>query len=184
MMGKEKDKFVVLVIKYRTKEVDCKLMKRKTISSLLCLCMLLTLLPTTALASTNEAVFGSFLVRSAADVSVEAVAEYKNNVLYIKGDCTISMSDYGEMTTTDKIEVISGADIVLDGVNIDFGEEDSYTGCAFRITSDAGPVNITLADGSTNILKSSTGYSVSKFAGLQKDNEAMLTINGSFESYL
>jgi len=122
-------------------------------------------------------------VRAAAGVSVGDVASYddEKHVLTIKGDCTVSMSVYAEKTTTDKIVVDSEEEvnIVLDGVYIDFYSVDSYDGPPFSITSTAGPVNITLADGSTNILKSSTGYGGSKYAGLQKDNEAMLTINGS-----
>ena len=69
------------------------------------------------------------------------------------------------------------ANITLSGVNIDAsGNAENYR-CAFRIAEGSGPVNITLADGTTNTLKSGENC-----AGLQKETTAattMLTISGN-----
>ena len=141
-------------------------MEKKYISFLLCLCMALTLMPMTVFAFANEKDFGAFHVSADADVSVDTVASYSDNVLTITDDCTITMAVYGETPTTDRIEVTSAANIILDGVDI------ASSGAAFRITSTAGEVNITLADNSTNTLVS--GHNC---AGMQKENPAQLTIS-------
>jgi uncharacterized repeat protein (TIGR02543 family) len=143
-----------------------KTMEKKYISFLLCLCMALTLMPMTVFAFANEKDFGAFHVSADADVSVDTVASYSDNVLTITDDCTITMAVYGETPTTDRIEVTSAANIILDGVDI------ASSGAAFKITSTAGEVNITLADNSTNTLVS--GHNC---AGMQKENPAQLTIS-------
>ena len=91
---------------------------------------------------------------------------------------TIANTNIGE-TVADRITIASGvdADVTLAGVNIDV----STTGnCAFQIADDSrGNVTITLADDTTNILKSGDGY-----AGLQKngayisETRRKLTIRG------
>ncbi|MDD4389263.1 MAG: S-layer homology domain-containing protein [Eubacteriales bacterium] len=92
----------------------------------------------------------------------------------VAGEYTVGMAD-GKTSTTNRIEVTSAANITLDGVNIDVSGTENAA--AFKITDTAGAVNITLADGSVNTLKSGKYC-----AGLQKDTTAegtMLTIGGT-----
>ncbi len=109
---------------------------------------------------------------------------YADNVLTIISPTPVTISG---TTTTDRIEVADGvsANITLAGVNIDLsatsGGFDSITGLpAVKIADNStGNVTITLADGTTNTLKS--GYDC---AGLQKsgayisETEGKLTIQG------
>lgn len=90
------------------------------------------------------------------------------------GEYTVGMAD-GKTSTTNRIEVTSAANITLDGVNIDVSSTENAA--AFKITDTAGAVNLILAGGSVNTLKSGKYC-----AGLQKDTTAegtMLTIGGT-----
>ncbi len=103
-------------------------------------------------------------------------ANWSNKVLTISkaGDYTIGMAN-GTNSTDNTIKVTSVASITLNGVNIDVSSTENAA--AFKITDTAGAVNLCLANGSVNTLKSG-----SKCAGLQKDTTAedtMLTIYGT-----
>ncbi|MBQ8789926.1 MAG: hypothetical protein IJZ51_01270, partial [Ruminiclostridium sp.] len=102
---------------------------------------------------------------------------YASDVLTIYTSTALTIKNTTPSTpTTDRIEVADGvsANITLAGVNIDV----STTGAAaFKIADNsAGNVTITLADGTTNTLKSG-----SSCAGLQKNggvDTGTLTITG------
>ncbi|MBQ8727384.1 MAG: chitobiase/beta-hexosaminidase C-terminal domain-containing protein, partial [Oscillospiraceae bacterium] len=101
---------------------------------------------------------------------------YAPGVLTIKSSAAMTISG---TTTTDRIVVETGvsANITLNGVNID---TSNALGAAFVIADNStGNVTITLADGTTNTLKS-----VVNCAGLQKNGEysetlGKLTITGT-----
>ena len=100
---------------------------------------------------------------------------YVNNTLIVKTSTPIAISG---ITTTNRIEVADGvsANITLAGVNIDVSALDDTA--AFKIADNStGNVTITLADGTTNTLKSGLYC-----AGLQKKGEGnnigKLTIQG------
>lgn len=108
---------------------------------------------------------------------------YASNVLTIKSTTNITIkNDNPNTATTDRIvvEKDKSANITLAGVNIDQSSTGGTSGAgnpALEIaTSSSGNVNITLASGSTNILKG--GYFA---AGLAKGGESgvgKLTITG------
>ena len=91
---------------------------------------------------------------------------YADGVLTIKSATPITIANTNPNTaTTDRIEVASlvGANITLDGVNIDVSSIANTA--AFKIADNStGNVTITLANGLENTLKSGTGC-----AGLQKN---------------
>ncbi len=142
-------------------------MKKKLLSILLTLCMLLTLLPTVALAADTTGTFGAFTVTY--DDS-STVPTYDSSTLTLgEGNYTIAQTAGMTTATTDKIVVASGvaANITLNGVNIDVSS--IRDACAFDLTG--ATVNLTLS--STNTLKSGNNK-----AGLQVPTGATLTING------
>jgi hypothetical protein len=96
---------------------------------------------------------------------------YGSNVLTIKKGTALTISG---TSTSDTIVVDSadGADITLSGVDIDVS--GIRYKCAFDIGSDSGNVTITLADGTTNVLKSGEFC-----AGLRNKNSGNLTIKGN-----
>jgi|GEM_PF-5742132 len=150
-------------------------MRKKFLSVALALCMVVSLLPTMALAADPT---GAFTVTGG---TLGTDYSYANHILSILTDAAITIANATPTTatTTDKIVVNSPADktanITLAGVNIDLSSADDVA--AFEITSTAGAVNLTLADGTTNTLKSS-----GPCAGLQKDTTAdgtLLTISGT-----
>ena len=105
---------------------------------------------------------------------------YENGVLTINTSTALTIKNTNPSTsTTDRIEVADGvsANITLNGVNID---TSNASGAAFVIADNStGNVTITLADGTTNTLKS-----VVNCAGLQKNGEysetlGKLTITGT-----
>ena len=98
---------------------------------------------------------------------------YADGVLTINTSAALTVKNtHTDIPTTDTIVIASGvdADITLAGVNIDVSADDNV--CALMIANDStGNVKITLADGTTNILKSGKSR-----AGLQKNGS-----NGSLE---
>ena len=104
-----------------------------------------------------------------------------NPILTVTGSDSLTISNIngGESPVQDIIVIDTKgatANITLSGVNIDASGNDTNK-CAFRIAEGSGPVNITLADGTTNTLKSGENC-----AGLQKETTAygtMLTISGN-----
>lgn len=143
-------------------------MKKRLLSIVLTLCMVLTLLPTVALAAETTNTYGSFSVTY--DDSGTAPT-YSSNVLTLgSGTYTVAMADGVTQTATDKIVVSSGmtANITLNGMNIDVsGTKDA---CAFDMAG--ATVNLTIS-GAT-ILKSGSGK-----AGLRAPSGATLTIGGT-----
>jgi hypothetical protein len=146
-------------------------MKKRFLGILLTACMVLTLLPTVALAAGT----GAFTVT---DGTYGTDYSYASNTLTIltNTEITIANTNPATATTTDKIVVSSsaGANITLAGVNIDLS---SAGAAAFDIATIAGAVNLTLEDGTTNTLTSGGNC-----AGLQKNTTAagkMLTISGT-----
>jgi len=99
---------------------------------------------------------------------------YTDGVLTVKTATALTIANNDPTkATANRIEVTSanGANLTLSGVNIDVSGTSGAA--AFKITPAAGAVNLTLADGSANTLKSGANC-----AGLQKDNTALLTIRG------
>ena len=103
------------------------------------------------------------------------------DVLTVLSDKAITIANAQGVDVTDNCIVVAdgvSANITLAGVNIDVFEQD-YT-AAFQIAENStGNVTITLADGTTNTLKSGGGC-----AGLQKNGEysetlGKLTITGT-----
>ena len=146
-------------------------MKKRILSILMVVCMVAAMFPAVALAA--EGTYGEFTVTGD---NLSGVS-YEGGVLTVSSAAPVTISQTAGVgsSTTDRIEVTSVANITLNGVNIDVSSTE-YT-AAFRITSSAGEVNITLATGSTNTLKSGL-----ECAGLQKDTTAegtMLTIDGT-----
>lgn len=135
-----------------------------------------------------DALFGYFNEQTAAlatnDFTVTGGTEgtdytYEDGVLTIKSGTPITIANANPAApTSDRIEVATGvnANITLAGVNIDVSSQNSTA--AFKIADDStGNVTITLADGTSNILKS--GYYC---AGLQKNggtSTGTLTIKGN-----
>ncbi len=104
---------------------------------------------------------------------------YESGVLTILSDKALTISNSDASTaTTDRIEIAKGvsANITLAGVNIDVSGVSNAA--AIKIANNsAGEVIVTLADGTTNTLKS--GYNC---AGIQKNgNYGKLTIAGTGE---
>ncbi|MEA4932263.1 MAG: hypothetical protein VB071_01530, partial [Lawsonibacter sp.] len=133
-------------------------MKKRLLSILLTLCMVLTLLPTAALAAGTTNIYGDFTVTFDG-----AEPTYDSNTLTLgSGTYTISGA-----TTAGKIVVTTGAtaNITLNVVDIDVSGTESA--CAFDIAG--ATVNLTL--GGTNTLKSGRGA-----AGLRVPTGASLTI--------
>ncbi|MBO5377593.1 MAG: hypothetical protein J6A41_04320, partial [Ruminiclostridium sp.] len=105
---------------------------------------------------------------------------YENGVLIINTATPVTIANKTPSTpTTNRIEVASdvSANITLAGVNIDVSA--TQRACAFQIADNStGNVTITLADGTTNTLKSGL-----ERAGLQKngadDSVGTLTICGT-----
>ena len=156
-------------------------MKKKLLSILLTICMVLALLPTIALAAdgSNQ----SFTVTGGA---LGTDYTYASGVLTVCSSTAITIKNTDPNTyTTDRIVVSSGvtANITLSGVKIDLSgvTQDLSVGpasvCAFNMTG--ATVNLTL--NGENVLKSGMGA-----AGLQVPDGASLIITkastGSLES--
>ena len=155
-------------------------MKKQILSLVLCLCMLMSILPASVLAKTDDTISldiseGSITIENGTDAYTFKVTQGSNTADNI--DPATIFEIYGT-TTSNTITVSANlvkdgtplpVKIVLNSVNIDYG-------CAFRITAEAGAVNLVLADNSSNSFISHNFY-----AGLQKENSgtgSMLTISG------
>ncbi len=145
-------------------------LRSKFLSLLLALCMVVGLLPVTALPALATSSTGDFTVTGGV---LDTDYSYSNNTLTILKDTELTISG---TTTVDKILVPTGvtANIILDGVNIEAtSDSDVNAGYAFAIES-GGIVTLTLKEGSVNTLQSHTGY-----AGLQVPSGASVTIGGT-----
>ena len=143
-------------------------MKKRLLSMILTVCMVLTLLPAVALAADTTGTFGAFTVTY--DDS-STVPTYDSSTLTLgEGNYTIAQTAGVTTATTDKIVVVSGvaANITLNGVNIDVNNTDMA--CAFDMTG--ATVNLTL--NGTNTLKSGNNK-----AGLAVPQGDQLTISGT-----
>lgn len=142
----------------------------------LALCISLAMaIPTPALCETTTD-YGAFSVTTTTGVA----PTYSNNVLTLgSGTYIVTMTTAGTTTTTDRIVVSNGssADVTLNGVSIDVSK--TYRACALEL-ENAGACTITLAQGSTNVLKSGDDC-----PGIRVPNGYKLTINGegSLEAY-
>ncbi len=96
---------------------------------------------------------------------------YASGVLTINTAEELTISTSG--STTDRIQVTgsSGANIILSGVDIN---NAASAGKGALLISGSGDVNITLADGTENVLKAGESC-----AAIQKDGTGLLTISGS-----
>ena len=120
------------------------------------------------------------LTEGGGDPTVDTDYTYADGVLTIKKETAMTIANTDPNTaTTNRIYVEDGvsANITLSGVEIDTSEKGS---AAFSIADNStGDVTITLANGSTNTLKSGFAY-----AGLQKNGDysetlGKLTITGT-----
>ncbi len=161
-------------------------MKKRLWSAILSLCLLLTMVPTTAFAAespadapgTSEDKGSSVAELDLSNGSIEITAEG-----YTQGETTVEHTGKYVLTgttTTNTVTVTGGEqEITLGGVNIDVSDMQKGIPCAFAI--EGGQVTLTLADDSTNTLKSGlidnkeTGISC---AGLWVNQDAALIING------
>ncbi len=163
------------------------MMKKKILSILLCVVMLLGLVPA-AVYSAEEysCTAGAFTIKSSQELTEEDYT-YENNVLTIKSSAEITLSTNGQ-TTVDRIFVADGvsANITLAGVDIDLSA--TKNACAFQIAVDSmGNVTLTLAAGTENVLKSGENCAglmkgssnIDKDAGaLVIQGEGSLTVEG------
>lgn len=147
-------------------------MKKIIIVNFIVMCMTVIFAARPVLAESKTA--GDFTIEATDDKDVLTEGtdySYADNVLRILSDTGIKISG---TTTSDRIVVAKdiSAKITLAGVNIN-------SDCAFMIENDStGEVTITLAAGTTNILKSGINH-----AGLEKNglSGGQLTISGSGE---
>ncbi len=141
----------------------------------------------TASAAEEETVCGDFTVTGGTlgtDFEFEDYTLYRQGYqLRIKSDAELTIRNTDPNTATDNSIFINNdvnANITLAGVNI--VTTSKHAPFAIGLNS-RGNVNITLADGTTNILQSNVGY----YSGLQKQcdfsNTGTLTIDGSGTLY-
>lgn len=164
-------------------------MKKRLLSAILSFCMLLTMAPTVAFAAkspadapgtsedTGSSVAGLDLSNGSIVISKDG---YTQNGVTTAYTGAYNIYQTTSDTTTHTITVESGEQkITLSGVNIDVSDIRDGIPCAFAI--EGGQVTLTLADGSTNTLKSGliddkkTGISC---AGLWVNQDAELIIEG------
>lgn len=155
-------------------------MRKRILSILLTACMVITLLPTVALAAETTGTFGAFTVTYegvAPTYASNTPADAINTLTLGNGTYTVARAGGATQTTSDIIVVSSGAtaNITLNNVNIDISAKN-YT-CAFDMAG--ATVNLTLSG--ENTLKSGIGM-----AGLRVPVGASLTITeqstGSLEA--
>lgn len=148
-------------------------MKKIIIVNFIVMCMTVIFAARPVLAESKTA--GDFTIEATDDKDVLTEGtdySYADNVLRILSDTGIKISG---TTISDRIVVAKdiSAKITLAGVNIN-------SACAFMIENDStGEVTVTLAAGTTNILKSGNYH-----AGLEKNgfsSSGSLTISGSGE---
>lgn len=156
-------------------------MKKRILSILLVVCMVVTMLPTAVLAASNPTV-NSFDISEGHIIITNGTTSGTVKVAYgssqskdnINGD-TILISG---TTTSNKVIVNTSSNITvkirLDSLDIRLAND-----CAFDI-QNASVVEMTLAG--ANILKSGQkqdGYTNKAYAGLQVENAAQVTIDGT-----
>ena len=166
-------------------------MKKRLLSAILSFCMLLTMAPTVAFAAkspadapgasedTGSSVAGLDLSNGSIVISKDG---YTQNGVTTAYTGAYNIYQTTSDTTTHTITVESGEQkITLSGVNIDVSDIQDGIPCAFAI--EGGQVTLTLADDSTNTLKSgliddTTAKTGISCAGLWVNQGAALIING------
>lgn len=150
----------------------------KIISLLLSTCLLLAPLPATAATySLDVSQWNIIIEDSTTTGNIKLIMRYGATELVddnLDANTTFLLcgTTY-ETTVTVKANVPGGVNILLDNANIDLS--GTYHTCAFKITPEAGAVNLTLADGSNNVLKSGQYC-----AGLQKENNTSALMGDEF----
>lgn len=165
-------------------------MKKRLLSAILSLCLLLTMAPTVAFAAespadapgTSEDAGSSVAEPAELDLTVGSIEISAEGYKVNGGELVAHTGKYvlTGKTTTNTVTVTGGEqEITLNGVNIDVSGMQTGIPCAFAI--EGGQVTLTLADGSENTLKSGliddkkTGISC---AGIWVNQGAELIING------
>ncbi|MFA6851315.1 MAG: hypothetical protein WCS30_13310, partial [Selenomonadaceae bacterium] len=148
------------------------------------LAMLLTMMPTMVFAGAPSPTTmyidkGNIVLTSTNVIGYDSAGALVNTAPNSDG-YIITQTDVN-ISTTNTIKVQSGTNhkITLNGVNIDVSA--TKTGCAFDIQGSS-VVDLTLADGTTNTLKSGGGGIDSSYygeAGLSVQRNASLIINGN-----
>lgn len=150
-------------------------MKKGLFAMLLCVCMAAVLMPS-GFAFADSVTAGAFTVTSDSTLTEGTDYSYSDSTLTILSDKEVTIANTNPEATGDSIAVADGvnANITLAGVNISTG----WNVAAFRIADNStGNVTITLADGTTNTLRSGNNC-----AGLQKNgvtSPGTLTITGT-----
>ena len=159
-------------------------MKKRILAILLSLCMVISMMPATALAQTESQTESQNLDLCNGSIVISENGYTQNGVdeVSYSGDYIISQTN-NESATLNTIMVTGGTHtITLNGVNIDVSTayNEGDIPCAFAIAG--GDVTLILAESSVNTLKS--GYSGINdidvcFAGIWVKQGASLTINGA-----
>lgn len=150
-------------------------MKKGIFATLLFVCMAVVLMPA-GFAFADSVTAGAFTVTSDSTLTEGTDYSYSDGTLTILSDKEVTIANTNPEATGDSIAVADGvnANITLAGVNISTG----WYVAAFRIADNStGNVTITLADGTTNTLRSGNNC-----AGLQKNgvtSPGTLTITGT-----
>lgn len=122
-------------------------MRKKLLSILLSVCMVLTLLPTVALAANTTGTFGDFSVTYDADGAAPTFDTSSNTLTFgTAGEYTVGMTD--EKTSTSDVIVVSAAGVTLklNGVTInapDGGTTSPVGSTALTVTSGTVTLNVT-----------------------------------------
>ena len=168
-------------------------LKRRIASVLLVACLLIGLLPTSALAADSKADTGVFTVTGGTlgtDYTYTAPNEYDpdgGEVLTIKGSAALTISTNSESETSSGCRIVISdnvtANITLAGVNItpaDASADDGYSG--IELGNNAS-LNITLQSGSSNVINGGTSTTGLPGPGIHVPEDSTLTItgNGSLE---
>lgn len=157
---------------------------KKNFSLLIVLSIIFSMLP--SMASAGELSFdlitGSITIENGTgDDTIKVIQEGGETIDIISSSTVINIAQTNAGTPTEnrivvKANVSGGVNIMLSGVNIENSFGSSYP--VFEINNTAGKVNLILADGSSNSLKSVAF----NYAGLQKRNatkgaDGLLTIS-------
>ena len=144
---------------------------KKNFSLLIVLSIIFSMLP--SMASAGELSFdlitGSITIENGTgDDTIKVIQEGGETIDIISSSTVINIAQTNAGTPTEnrivvKANVSGGVNIMLSGVNIENSFGSSYP--VFEINNTAGKVNLILADGSSNSLKSVAF----NYAGLQKE---------------
>ena len=149
--------------------------KKRFFSLLLALCLVVGLLPTSALAAETRVTVGNFNVEG--DSSTYS---YSNGVLTVNNGASLTISTNGQ--TSDRIVVNGNAEITLNGVNITGAAYDNINGTdaqsAIDVSENATLV-LNLSGSSQNVLTGGEGKTGVGAPGIHVPDSASLVIQGS-----